>query len=140
MWGVQKKGDAENAGKRQGASQKTKESDRMAKDFSRALYNSRRWRKCAKAFAESKCYICDRCHNKFARPDGKRKRWIVHHRQPLTDENIHDDLLVYGWDNLQFLCIECHNAVHGRTGTGRQMAFDEEGNLVGFKERDTPHT
>jgi len=110
----------------------------MAKEFSRAIYNSRRWRKCAKAFAESKCYICERCHNRFAPSSGKRQRWIVHHREPLTEENVQDDLIVYGWGNLQFLCIECHNAVHGRTDEGRRMAFDADGNLIGFEESDTP--
>ena len=49
-----------------------------------------------------------------------------------------DDLIVYGWGNLQFLCIECHNAVHGRTDEGRRMAFDADGNLIGFEESDTP--
>ena len=110
----------------------------MAKEFSRAIYNGRRWRKSAKAYAESRCYICERCRNKFARRDGKRKRWMVHHRQPLTKENVHDDLLVYGWDNLQLLCIECHNAVHGRADAGRRMAFDADGNLVGFEECRAP--
>ena len=110
----------------------------MAKEFSRAIYNSRRWRKCAKAFAESKCYVCERCRNRFAPNDGKRQRWIVHHKEPLTEENVQDDLIVYGWGNLQFLCIECHNAVHGRTDAGRRMVFDDDGNLVGFTEGDRP--
>lgn len=36
----------------------------MAKEFARKFYNSTRWRKCAKAFAQSKLYICEMCHNK----------------------------------------------------------------------------
>ena len=105
----------------------------MAREFSRQFYQSNRWRKCAKAFAESKLYVCERCHNQFPRHDGKRQRWIVHHKIPLTPENITDDNIAYGWDNLQLLCIECHNAVHGRTPS-RRMLFDADGNLVGFTE------
>jgi hypothetical protein len=56
----------------------------------------------------------------------------------LTPDNIHDDLIAYGWDNLMFLCIECHNAVHGRSSSGRRMQWDDDGNLVGFVNVNTP--
>ncbi len=102
----------------------------MAKDFARDFYNSQRWRKCARAYAESKLYICERCHNKFTRRDGKRQRYIVHHKTPLTPDNINDPRIAYGWDNLEFLCIECHNAVHSRHHTGRRCRFDADGNLI----------
>lgn len=105
----------------------------MAKWFSKKFYESRRWRKCAKAYAESKLFICERCHNQHLKRDGTRQRWIVHHKIPLTPENIDDDMIAYGWDNLMFLCIECHNAIHGRQ-TGREMQWDDEGNLIGIKE------
>ena len=109
--------------------------DEMAREFSRAFYNSQRWRKCARAYAESKMYICERCHNRFPHRDGRPQKWIVHHKQPLTPDNIHDDRIAYGWDNLMLLCIECHNAVHSRgRSTGRRMQFDADGNLVGFTE------
>ena len=110
----------------------------MAREFSKDFYNSTRWRKCAKAFAESKLFICERCHNQFPKRDGRRQRWIVHHKEPLTPDNIHDDLIAYGWDNLMFLCIECHNAVHGRSSSGRRMQWDDDGNLVGFVNVNTP--
>lgn len=102
-------------------------------NFSKDFYNGTRWRKCAKAFAASKLYICERCSNQFPRMDGKRQRWIVHHKQPLTPDNINDDYIAYGWSNLMFLCIECHNAVHGRQSR-RSMHFGADGQLVGFTE------
>ena len=80
----------------------------MAKAFSKHIYESSRWKKCAGAFAKSKLYICERC-GKLVRPNEKNKlRYVIHHRQPLTPDNVNDDLLVYGWDNLQLLCYECH--------------------------------
>lgn len=33
------------------------------------FYNSRAWRRLSKAFAESKGYVCEICHNKYAKPD-----------------------------------------------------------------------
>lgn len=105
----------------------------MAKDFSKKFYESTRWRKCAKAYATSKLFICERCHNRFIKRDGTRQRWIVHHKIPLTPDNIHDDMIAYNWDNLMFLCIECHNAIHGKKPL-RTMQWDDDGDLIGIYE------
>ena len=37
---------------------------------------------------------------------------IVHHKTPLTPERMTDERLMYGFDNLRLLCVECHNKVH----------------------------
>ena len=108
----------------------------MAKDFSKAFYNSRRWRKNAKAFAESKCWICSRCHNRSITGSGT-PRMIVHHKTPLTPENIHDDSIAYGWDNLELLCIDCHNAVHAE-GKGLMQTGTRQAEKLLFAG-DTPH-
>ena len=111
----------------------------MARDFAKDFYNSSRWRKCAKTYAASKCYICERCHNQFKPINKERQRYIVHHKTPLTPDNIHDDAIAYGWDNLMFLCIECHNAIHARrSGGGRVMRFDADGQLIAVDEAPTP--
>lgn len=111
----------------------------MAQDFSRDFYNGRRWRKTARAYAESQNWICERCHNRCFVGSGKRPRYIVHHRTPLTVENIHNDAIAYGWDNLELLCIACHNAVHGG-GIDRECVFDASGQPVGIQNhiRRTP--
>ncbi|WP_127059119.1 HNH endonuclease [Veillonella ratti] len=123
----------------------------MARDFSKDFYNATRWRKNARAFAESKLWICERCQNRHIKKavadhsgdvDGVitkgKQRFIVHHVEPLTPDNINDDYIAYGWDNLQLLCIECHNTVHAKHCIGRQLVFDGDGNLVKIVE-DTPH-
>lgn len=112
----------------------------MAKPFSKHIYESWRWKKCARAFAESKLYICERCGH-LVKPNEKNKlRYVVHHRQPLTLETMNDDLMVFGWDNLQLLCYECHMTVHGLHKAGRTMHWDETGNLVGFDETEQTPT
>lgn len=105
--------------------------DEVAKEFSAAIYNSQRWRKVAKAYAESQHHICERCHNRSFIGTGKEPRFIVHHKRHLTPDNVHDDYIVYGWNNLELLCIYCHNAVHG-TGLDRECLFDDDGNPVGI--------
>ena len=105
--------------------------DGMAKDFSKDIYNGWRWRKVAKAYAESQHYVCERCHNKSFAGTGKPAHFIVHHKHHLTPENVHDDSVVYGWDNLELLCIYCHNAVHSQ-GIDRECRVDDDGNPVGI--------
>ncbi|WP_044502814.1 HNH endonuclease [Megasphaera massiliensis] len=111
----------------------------MAREFSRDFYNSTRWRKCAKEFAKSKLYICERCHNQYRPKPGKKRRYIVHHKKPLTPDNIDDEYIAYGWDNLELLCLECHNTTHAPSGAGRRMTFDEDGNLIGIDDALPPH-
>lgn len=38
---------------------------------------------------------------------------IVHHKTPLTPENIHDERITLNPDNLELLCRECHEKAHG---------------------------
>ena len=33
----------------------------------------------------------------------------VHHKIPLTDQNINNPKIAYSWDNLQLLCKDCHD-------------------------------
>lgn len=105
----------------------------MAKAFAKKFYNSRRWRNNAKAFAESKCYICSRCHNRSMVGKKQKHRFIVHHIIPLTPQNIHNDDIAYGWNNLELLCIDCHNAIHANGKVG-ECVFDEDGNPIGIKK------
>lgn len=106
----------------------------MAKEFARKFYNSTRWRKCAKAFAQSKLFICEMCHNQTSEKIDDDQRYIVHHKVPLTPKNIDDPYIAYGWDNLMLLCLECHNKIHSRDNNTRIMYFDEDGNLIAVDE------
>jgi 5-methylcytosine-specific restriction endonuclease McrA len=40
-----------------------------------------------------------------------RGRYVVHHLVPLSPETIDDEAIAYGKDNLQLLCLECHNTL-----------------------------
>lgn len=130
---------------------------KMSEGIFKNFYNSRRWRRCAKAYAQSKLYICERCggYKTGTKDDGTRQRWVVHHKKPMDAVTIQDDNLAYGWDNLMFLCIECHNAIHhemetyskhqaltsgakllrGR-GRRREVSFDENGDVIVVQDID----
>lgn len=100
------------------------------------FYNSKAWKQNRVAYAISKHCICERCGrpvyvskvNAYL-PKDKRLRYIVHHKEYLDDNNFTDDLAL-SWDNLELLCIDCHNNEHHEQSTKEGVTFDNEGNLI----------
>jgi len=75
-----------------------------------AFYVSWTWRKCRKAFAESKRNLCERCLKRgVIQPGSKDQPLEVHHKIPLTDANVKDAGVALAWDNLELLCKPCHD-------------------------------
>ena len=94
------------------------------------FYNSRAWRRLSKAFAESKGYVCEICHNKYAKPDVVPfyKQFHVHHKIELTAENIDDPNIALNEDNLMLLCQHCHNLVTTQKEVlAPGLIFDDKG-------------
>lgn len=78
--------------------------DRYARDpEARAFYGSAAWQR-ARATKLARCVTCERCKVVFARH--------VHHRKPLKDY----PELALAQDNLEALCIPCHNQAEAETG------------------------
>ena len=72
-------------------------------------------------YMASQHYICERCGG-VAR--------IVHHVKHITPLNISDPLITLDWENLEALCIDCHNIEHisgGNIADG--LMFDQDGNI-----------
>lgn len=64
-------------------------------------------------------------------PEEKRLIGIVHHKEYLTEENVMDDNIALNEDNLEGLCIDCHNREHKSSDVIRKdLYFDEKGNVV----------
>ena len=75
-----------------------------------AFYVSWTWRKCRKAFAESKGNLCERCLKRGVIESGSKARPLeVHHKVPLTADNLTDPAVALSWDNLKLLCKTCHD-------------------------------
>lgn len=92
------------------------------KPFAEHFYHSKAWQRCRDAYFTSQHGICEKC-------DGAGL--IVHHKTELTPGNIHNPAIAFGWDNLELLCLACHNAVHlSGEATAEGLAFDAEGNLA----------
>jgi 5-methylcytosine-specific restriction endonuclease McrA len=74
------------------------------------FYTTWTWRKCRKAFAESKRNLCERCLKKgIIQPGTKDRPLEVHHKIPLTVDNVTDPKVTLNWDNLELLCKTCHD-------------------------------
>lgn len=71
----------------------------------------------------SKNYVCERCGSPAV---------ICHHKKWLNDVNVHDPKIALSFDNLEALCLECHNAEHGLKHD--VAVFNDAGELVEVKE------
>ena len=87
------------------------------------FYNSPKWRKCSKLFLQSKHCICERCGGAGE---------IAHHKIHLDRWNVRRTEIALSMENLECLCLSCHNAAHGGAGaaTAAGIAFDEKGNVI----------
>lgn len=100
----------------------------MAKSFAKQFYNSAAWSKTSKAYAASVFFLCENCGG---------AGYIVHHVIHLTPLNINDPSITLSWDNLMYLCLECHNTIHGQQPE-RVAMFDEQGNMIGLVDSSSP--
>ena len=89
------------------------------------FYKSKAWEACREAYAKKAGGLCEDCLEKGIYTPGV----IVHHKIPLTPERMTDESLMYGFDNLRLLCIECHNKIHFKRKADR-YDVDEMGRVT----------
>ncbi len=94
------------------------------KDYDNSsFYNSKAWKRTSRAYMQSQSYICERCGKPAA---------ICHHKQWLNGSNVKDLNIALGFDNLEALCIDCHNAEHSLKHS--VTLFNEDGSIAKVKE------
>ena len=89
-----------------------------------SFYNGKLWRKVSRLYLQSKCYVCERCGQPAT---------ICHHKVYLNDANKADPAIAYSFDNLEALCLDCHNNNHN-TKNKRKIFFDSSGQVVGVQD------
>lgn len=100
----------------------------MAHEFSKRFYNSKQWKLCRNSFIAHRVSIdggmCQNCRKSLG--------FIVDHIIELTPVNIYDPCISLGHDNLQYLCLECHNTkTFGKDQSIREgFTFDETGMII----------
>lgn len=103
----------------------------MAKEFSQKFYKSSAWKKCRMAYIKSVYGLCERCN---------KPGYIVHHKILLTPNNINNPNVTLNWDNLEYLCLDCHNLEHNfdrdkKPVTREGLKFNKNGELVEEKNK-----
>ena len=103
--------------------------DWMAHDYARAFYKSSAWQLCRASYIAERQSVdgglCEQCHHALG--------YIVHHKVPITPNNINDPMITLNHDNLEYLCKACHDEIHGYCGNQKEKPrceFDENGNPV----------
>jgi len=107
----------------------------MARAFAKSFYNSSAWIKCRASYIDSVNGLCEKCLANGTIAPGE----ILHHKIELTPENINDPDITLGWDNLQYVCQDCHNKIHfGDPEILREgLCFDDNGDLI---QANPPHS
>lgn len=101
------------------------------KDYAKGFYKGKAWKSTQAAYMVSQYYICERC--------GSPAR-VVHHKNYISPQNIHDPAVTLDWKNLEALCMDCHAVEHGTApACAEGLYFDNDGNLV-QTWRDAPPT
>lgn len=95
------------------------------KDKQSKLYHSTRWKSIRLIVISNYNFKCCRCGKVK-----KEKELIVHHIVYLDENNIDNDDIAYGLDNLEPICISCHTKEHFKKKAKRKIKFDEEGNVI----------
>lgn len=94
----------------------------MAKEWAKKFYNSKAWQDCRASYIATVYGLCEHC--------GK-PGYIVDHIEELTPTNINNPELTLNFNNLQYLCQECHNrkTFEKFSATKSNLFFDEDGQI-----------
>lgn len=93
-------------------------------EFAKEFYQSQSWKTTRAAVFAARKGLCEMCLKDGLYVPAE----IVHHRVPLTPDNIKNPDIALSWDNLQLLCRECHARMHDKKK--RRYKFDHNGRLV----------
>lgn len=94
-----------------------------APEIQKAFYNSKAWQRCRSEYLSSVGGLCERCEKKGIIRPAK----IVHHKEYIDVTNVTDPMILLSFDNLEALCMDCHNAEHFKSR--RRYRIDEFGRV-----------
>lgn len=80
----------------------------MAKEYAKAFYKSKAWENCRAGYIKYVGGLCERCLKNGSYNAGV----IVHHKIHLNPDNITNPEIALDYNNLELLCMDCHNKEH----------------------------
>lgn len=102
----------------------------MAKEFSRAFYDGREWKRCRASYIANRRAIdgglCEQCRDQLG--------YMVHHKKKLTPSNINNVDITLNHCNLEYVCKHCHDREEGHFLFKKEKpvrcVFDGNGNPI----------
>jgi len=95
-----------------------------APEEQRAFYKSSAWKDCRAAYIAKVGGLCERCLSKGYYVPGN----IVHHKVHINPDNITDPDVLLSFDNLEYLCMYCHNQEH--FGNKKRYRVNADGSVA----------
>lgn len=95
------------------------------KEYAEKFYNSKAWKDCRAAYRKSVRGLCERCLAQGIINTGE----IVHHREPISADNINNPNVILDWKNLELVCRSCHSDLHYKE-RARRYKLDELGRVI----------
>ena len=94
------------------------------KEFAQQFYSSRPWQDTRRAYRKSVGGLCEECLKHGVYRAGE----IVHHKIPIDPNNINNPNITLNWNNLVYLCRDCHGKMHDKKM--RRYTVDEMGRVI----------
>ena len=96
------------------------------KEYAKKFYKGTKWNRCRASYIAERIAIdggvCEECHEALG--------YIVHHKVPITPDNISNADITLNHENLEYVCKNCHDKFegHGLNKKGHMdIIFDEAG-------------
>ena len=97
----------------------------VLKEYAESFYTGTKWKNCRAAYIKTREAIdggmCERCK--------MVPGYIVHHKEYITPDNINNPDVTLNLDNLEYLCLDCHNKEH-MTKQDKRYVFGENGEIL----------
>ena len=104
----------------------------MAKEYAKDFYNSSAWKKTRNTYYLYRRGQCERCAREFEagtrRLEDINAGAVVHHKEYITPDNLHDNAVALCFDNLELLCEAHHNNEH--KSKAKRYRFDSKGRVI----------
>ena len=96
----------------------------MAREFAGNFYKTAAWISARNECMKRAGYLCEKCLEKGLIKTGE----IVHHKIFLDESNIKNPEITLNVDNLEFVCRDCHAAIHEKE-KGKRYKVLEDGTV-----------
>jgi len=96
----------------------------MSRSIDESFYKSTAWKKCRAEYIKKCGGLCERCYAQGLIVPG----YIVHHKIHLNADNYQDPSIALNFDNLEYLCFDCHQSEHFKKK--RRYKIDADGNVI----------